>query len=78
MTPEQIASLAQSLEDNEAFQLALDKTRTGALEALASADATDSDFIRTQQATIRVVDEIKANLAQFIRSGAPKKPAGIA
>jgi hypothetical protein len=72
------AALAQSLKDNEAFQRALDNIRTGALEALSTIDADDKNGILKAQATVAVVDDIRSNLDQFIRSGAPKKPAGIA
>jgi hypothetical protein len=78
MTPDQIASLAASLKDNEAFQLALSNTRSEALEALATIKRDDEEAFYLAQATVKVVDYLRGNLEQFIRSGAPKKPAGIA
>lgn len=72
-----LAQLAQSLADNEAFQAALDGMRSGALEGLANAIATDTDRIRDLQARIRVVDELRGNLADFIRQGKPRQKPGI-
>jgi hypothetical protein len=76
--PEQLASLAMSLRDNEAFQAALDSIRSGAIDALISVNADDKNSLLKAQATVGVVDDIRGNLDQFIRSGAAKKPAGIA
>lgn len=78
MTPEQLASLAQSLKDNEVFRLALNTIRSTALDGLARVDADDKNGIIKLQATVNVVDDLRGNLDQFIRSGQPKKPAGIA
>lgn len=78
MTAEQLASQAQSLRDNEAFQQALDNLRSGALERLATVEATDIDAIHANQATVRVVDELRGDIEAFIRSGLPRKAAGIA
>ena len=78
MTPEQLASLASSLRDNEAFQLALDNARNGALERLATTEPTNTVAILANQAVVKVIDELRGDLDQFIRSGQPKKPAGIA
>lgn len=72
------AQLAQSLKDNEAFQRALDLTRQGAVDALISAKPDDEHGIIRYQATIGVVDDIRENLEQFIRSGAVRSPPGIA
>jgi uncharacterized protein YeeX (DUF496 family) len=72
-----LASLAQSIKDNEAFQAALDGMRSDALESLARAIATDADKIRDLQARIRVVDELRGNLEDFIRQGQPKQKPGI-
>lgn len=77
MTPTQLASLAQSLKDNEAFQEAIDMTRSNALEMLAIIPASDIEAIQKNQATVRVVDDIRANLEQFIRSGTAAKAPGI-
>lgn len=72
------AQLAQSLKDNEAFQAALDNTRQGAIDALCAANPDDKNSIIAMQATVRVVDDIRGNLEQFIRSGKPQKRPGIA
>lgn len=72
-----LAPLAQSLKDNEAFQAALDGMRSDALESLARAIATDANKIRDLQARIRVVDELRGNLEDFIRQGQPKQKPGI-
>ena len=78
MTKEQLASLAHSLKDNEAFQQALNDQRSGALDALATIRADDILGIQEHQATVRVVDGIRANLDQFIRSGTKRPASGIA
>lgn len=78
MTADQLASLAMSLRDNEAFQQALTNTRTDALETLVLVNPAEHDQIIGLQATVKVVDNIRGNLEQFIRSGATKKPPGIA
>jgi len=73
------AQLAQSLKDNEAFQLALSNIRLSAIDALISVNADDKNSLLKAQATVSVVDDIRDNLDQFIRSAqaAQKKP-GIA
>lgn len=78
MDIEQIAQQAMSLRDNEVFQLALDNLRNGAIEALVKVSATDTDAIHSYQATVRVVDELRADLDGFIRSGQTKKKPGLA
>lgn len=78
MTPSQLASLAASLKDNEAFQGALAGIRTSAMEALTTVDATNADTIREHQATVRVVDALRDQFETFIRSGRVPKPPGIA
>lgn len=78
MTSEQIASLAMSLRDNEAFQMALDGQRNSALDELANIDADDRNGILKHQAIVKLVDEIRADLEQFIRSGMKRGPSGIA
>ena len=78
MTAEQLASQAQSLRDNEAFQAALSAIRSEALENLAVLPALETEGIRNNQATVRVVDELRGNIEAFIRSGLPRKAAGIA
>lgn len=78
MTQESLASEARSLLDNEAFVTALNGMRSSALETLARADATDTDTIRTHQAKVRVIDELRGDLEQFIRSGQSRKAPGIA
>lgn len=72
------AQLAQSLKDNEAFQRALDNQRNSALEALASVNPASMTDILIHQAVVKVVDAIRADLDQFIRSGQPPKPVGLA
>jgi hypothetical protein len=75
MTPEQLASLAQSLKDNEAFDEAMKIIRADALERLAGIQYEMRDEFYMNQAIVKVADELRANLEQFIRSGAvPKKP----
>lgn len=78
MTTEQLATLAASLRDNEAFQLALTNQRSDALDALARVAATDVEAIRDHQATVRVIDNLRDDLDGFIRSGQPRKAPGIA
>jgi hypothetical protein len=78
VTAEQIASLAASLRDNEAFNMALDNARNSALERLAVTEPTNTVAILANQAVVKVIDELRGDLEQFIRSGTPKKPAGIA
>ena len=78
MDTEQRAQMAMSLRDNELLQDAFSTLRSNALEALAKCDATDADGIRQYQATIAVVDELREHLDGLIRSGATRKPAGIA
>lgn len=78
MDAEQIAQLAMSLRDNEAFQLALDGIRSDALDALIRADATDALAINKHQATVRVVDNLRTDLDGFIRQGQAKAKPGLA
>jgi hypothetical protein len=78
VTPDQLASLAQSLKDNEAFQAALDNMRANALDGLAGVNADDKNAILKFQATVNVVDDLRGNLDQFIRSGKEPKKPGIA
>ena len=78
MTPEQLASLAQSLKDNEVFQEALRVIRSDALDGLANIDADDKNGIIKFQAIVKVADDLRGNIEQFIRSGKPSKPPGIA
>ncbi len=79
MTPDQIASLAQSLKDNEVFQNALDTIRSDALESLVLTNPTDVVEINKHQATVRVVDALRSNFDMVIQSvqGRSKKP-GVA
>ncbi len=77
MTDEQIAQQARSIKDNEAFQLALGAMRRDAIETLVSVQATDANKIRDLQATVRVVDELRAHLDAFIRKGRPPKAPGL-
>jgi hypothetical protein len=78
MTADQLASLAMSLRDNEAFQHALNLTRENARDGLCQANASDAQTIMHFQAIVTVVDDIRGNFEQFIRSGKPTKPPGIA
>lgn len=78
MDTDQIAQQAMSLRDNEAFQAALDGIRNDALDALIRADATDAPAINKHQATVRVVDNLRADLDGFIRMGQPKTKPGLA
>lgn len=78
MDTDQTAQLAMSLRDNEVFQMALDNLRNGAIEALVKVNATDTTAIHSYQATVRVVDELRADLEGFIRSGQPKTKPGLA
>ena len=78
MDAEQIAQQAMSLRDNDAFQAALDGIRTDALDALIKADATDALAINKHQATVRVVDNLRADLDGFIRMGQAKTKPGLA
>jgi hypothetical protein len=78
VTPDQLASLAQSLKDNEVWQEAMDKVRADALEQLATLPRSDEQGFYSAQARVAVVDELRDNLEQFIRSGAEKKKPGLA
>lgn len=78
MSPESLGAEAASLRDNEAFQAALNKMRTDALDKLAATDPAKTNDIIRQQAIVAVVDELRSNLEQFIRSGKAPKTAGIA
>ncbi len=78
MTAEQLASLAQSLRDNEAFEAAMTTMRDDALERLATMPRSDEEAFYLNQAIVKVVDDLHAQLEQFIRSGKPKTPPGIA
>lgn len=78
MDAEHIAQQAMSLRDNDAFQRALDGIRTDAMDALIRADATDALAINKHQATVRVVDNLRADLDGFIRMGQPKTKPGLA
>lgn len=77
MTAEQLAHLAQSLKDNEAFDTALTNARSSALEALATIKRDDEQGFYDAQATVRVVDAIRSDLEQFIRDGKLRSPPGI-
>jgi hypothetical protein len=72
-----LAALAQSLRDNEAFQEAINIIRADALERLATMARADEQAFYTAQATVKVVDDLRGNLEQFIRSGKPKNPPGL-
>lgn len=73
-----LAALAASLRDNEALQAAFDRRRSDALETLARIDASDTASFHRAQATVALIDEIRADLLRFIRAGQPKPPPGIA
>ncbi len=72
------ASLAQSLKDNEAYQEAMTTIRTNALDTLATVKRDDEAAFYTAQATVKVVDDLRDNLEQMIRSGQPQKKPGLA
>jgi len=78
MDNEQLSQLAMSLRDNEAFQMALDNRRKEALEGLVSVSATDTNAIHSYQATVKVVDELRADLDGFIRAGQARRKPGVA
>ena len=73
-----LSAEAMSLRDNEAFQAALDGIRTAALEVLTTVDADDRNSLLKAQATVRVVDDIRADLEAFIQAGVAKRKPGIA
>ena len=52
MTPEQLAQLAQSLKDNEAFQMVLESQRSSALERLATMPRSDEQAFYAAQAVV--------------------------
>lgn len=72
------AQMAMSLRDNPAFQDALASMRADAVEHLCAADPTNSDAIRTHQATVSVIDEFGQLLERYVRSGQPPKSPGLA
>jgi hypothetical protein len=78
LTKEQLAALAQSLKDNEAFQAVLDGQRSNALENLATMRRDDEQAFYASQAIVAVVDGIRTDLDAFVRAGAAKKKPGIA
>lgn len=78
MTPGQLGQVAQSLKDNEAFQIALANQRASALERLATMRRDDEQAFYAAQAIVAVIDGINADIDQFIRAGQPKKAPGIA
>ncbi len=73
-----LAALAQSLKDNEAFQEALNIIDKNARDVLTTVSLADVETFYRNQAIVKVVDELRANLEQFIRSGKAPKPPGIA
>lgn len=73
-----LANLAMSLRDNEAFQAALDSVRENAVDTLIGISADDKNGLLKAQATVAVVDDIRGNLEAFIRQGVPRAPAGLA
>jgi hypothetical protein len=56
----------------------MDKVRADALEQLATLPRSDEQGFYSAQARVAVVDELRDNLEQFIRSGAEKKKPGLA
>jgi hypothetical protein len=78
MTPDQLASLAQSLKDNEVFQRALTSIRDDALNALATMPRSDEDGFYSARARVAVVDALRDNIEQVIRSGRLKSAPGLA
>lgn len=78
MTAEQLAALAMSIRDNEAFQAALTRQWEAARDALCAVQPTDTETIRALQARVKVIEELRDDLDGFIRSGQPRKAPGIA
>jgi hypothetical protein len=78
MSPDQLASLVQSILDNEAYHEVMAGIRADALERLANLKHEDLDGFYTNQAIVKVVDDLQVNLEQMIRSGKPKTAPGIA
>lgn len=74
---ERLAAEAQRLFENEAFIHALDAMRMSALEGLVRTPATDIEAIRDHQAKVRVVDDLRGSLSDFIRAGQPTRKPGI-
>ena len=74
MTPEQLAQLAQSLKDNEAFQMVLESQRSSALERLATMPRSDEQAFYAAQAIVAVMDGITQDLDRFVRAGTKKNP----
>lgn len=81
MTPEQIEQLAaeaKRIMENDAAVKALADMRADALESMATANPTDADAIRQQQAMVKAVDGFFDKLKGFIARGSPKSKPGIA
>jgi len=67
---------ANRLRMDPAFQLAMTEARKGALEELASVEASDINTIMRLQAEIKAIDLIATNLATaIIRATEPRKIA---
>jgi hypothetical protein len=78
VTPANLASLAQSLKDNEAFQAVLAGQRSAALEKLATMRRDDEQAFYAMQAIVAVIDGINSDLEAFVRAGAVKQKPGLA
>lgn len=79
MTKEQLAAEATRIGESEAINLALDRMRLDALDALATADPEDAAGIRTLQSTVKCVDAFRGELSAMILNGTPRtKNIGIA
>lgn len=74
---QRMASEAERIKDNEAFQAILAELRAEALEGLVRTPATDAEAIRDHQAIVKVVDELRGKVEAYIRRGQPRQPAGI-
>lgn len=77
MNKEHLASLAQSILENEAFVNAIQNMRADALEKLVKADPADEKEIMALQSDVAAIDEFGVRLADEIRAGKPPKSNGI-
>jgi hypothetical protein len=78
MDKSNLAAEAKRIIENDAAQHVLTLMRANALEQIIMTNPTDADEIRQHQCMVKVIDEFFGSLEAFIRSDAPKKPAGIA
>ncbi|MDX0227176.1 hypothetical protein RWA06_04590 [Sinorhizobium meliloti] len=70
------ALAADRLLNDDVFKEAVSELRKGALEALISVPATDTDAIRDKQALVRALDSLEGKLRAVITaSKLPKRNA---